>query len=235
MCGRYVLFSSPETILDATSRLLGEQVGVVGGAGSSGPRPSWNIAPTHTVAVVRRFNGVPTLGPATWGYSAPWKKGLSLFNARGETVFDKPAFRGSEPCLFVMDAWYEWKDKVPYAVSADVSTQPEGLMVVAGLCRAAGDNVEATVVTTESVAPVEWLHDRMPRVLGISGGDGGATTPDTVRAWLDGGSDGDGAELRDLAASAPDGEVPGRLTTREVDRRVGNVAVNGPELLEPGQ
>lgn len=240
------MFSSTETIINATSRLLGG-AGGAGGDGEDtvprvvgqGPTPNWNTAPTHTVPVLREFGeqadgaqSALTLGPASWGYPAPWKKGLVLFNARGESVFDKPSFRGSEPCLFVMDGWYEWHRKRPYFVSGG------GLMFVAGLCRPQkeGDGLDATIVTTASAGPVEWLHDRMPRVLGIAG-EGSANSADTAdsagtaetRAWIDADPD----AMRSLAGSQPGVGILDRLTTDEVDRRVGNVANNGPDLLTP--
>jgi putative SOS response-associated peptidase YedK len=216
MCGRYVMFSTTETLLETTSRLIGERIGTVGG----GPAPSWNIAPTHTVAVLRRYAGAVTLGPAVWGYPAPWRAGTVLFNARGETVFDKASFRGSSPCLFVMDGWYEWKDRQPHYVDA-----ASGPLVAAGLCRAGDGDLEgrlvSTMVTTASAGPVGWLHDRMPRLL-AAGADGGGE----VLSWLDG-SDSD---RRSLAASSPGGRVLDLLRTREADRRVGDVSVNVPDL-----
>lgn len=223
MCGRYVMFSTTETILAATSRIVGEQVGMVGDGGAFAP--SWNIAPTHTVGVLRRFAGSVTLGPASWGYPAPWRSGTVLFNARGETVFEKNSFHGSAPCLFVMDGWYEWKDRQPYYVSSRADAG-HGPMVVAGLCRpghgADRGRLEATMVTTASVAPVDWLHDRMPRVLGA-----GSAGMQQAVAWLDGSDD----DRRALAASSPADDILGTLLVREADRRVGNVAVNCVELL----
>ncbi len=244
------MFSSTETIVSgvgAMTRLRGGdgrgRIGVVGG----GPTANWNIAPTHTVPVVREFvqagqagqagddgdDGDPalTLGPASWGYPAPWKKGLVLFNARGESVFDKPSFRGSQPCLFIMDGWYEWHEKRPYLVTGP------GLLVVAGLCRPAreGEGLDATIITTASAGPVGWLHDRMPRVLGIAGiagpdtdGDISAVGAAEVHAWLSGTDD----DRRTLAASTPGGDVLDMLATREVDRRVGNVANNDAGLID---
>lgn len=213
MCGRYVLFSATETYLGAVSGLLGEQVGVLPGADL--PAVSWNVAPTHRVDVVRRWNGTPLLGPARWGYPAPWLSGGSgvLFNARGETAFDKPAFRGSEPCLVVMDGWYEWNAKRPFLVTGD------GPLTVAGLCRVIDGDLRVTVVTGPSQDPVAWLHDRMPHVLGA--GD--------AAAWLDGDPD----TLRALAAGPVQGSVLATLTTTAVSRAVGNVANNGPDLVVP--
>ena len=145
MCGRYVLFSTPEQLVEAVRRRTGQQrVAMVG----EGPRENYNIAPTHTVPVLRPFRGVPTLGPAVWGY--PPK---TVFNARGETAFDKPTFAGSEPCVFIMDGWYEWtadEDPAP----GDRRKQPWFThaggepIFIAGLCKAVDGVVHATMVTT---------------------------------------------------------------------------------------
>jgi putative SOS response-associated peptidase YedK len=212
MCGRYILFTAMETLLTGLSERLGEQVTALPG---DWLRPSWNIAPTHRVAVVRRFGGRFVLGPAVWGFPAPWKPGTVLFNARGETAFDKASFRNAEPALVVMDGWYEWNavsgTKTPYLVTGD------GPLVVAGLVtRDEEGELRATVVTTASADPVEWLHDRMPRVL----------ADDEAAVWLDGGE-----ELRETASRVPGAQVREELTTCPVDRRVGNVAVNRPELI----
>jgi putative SOS response-associated peptidase YedK len=56
----------------------------------------------------------------------------------------------------------------------------------------------------------------MPRVL----------ADDEAAVWLDGGE-----ELRETASRVPGAQVREELTTCPVDRRVGNVAVNGPELI----
>ncbi|MEL4151830.1 SOS response-associated peptidase, partial [Corynebacterium bovis] len=89
---------------------------------------------------------------------------------------------------------------------------------------AAGDGsapateLRMTVLTTASAEPVEWLHDRMPRLL----------TPAEARDWL-AGTPGD-ERLRDLAATPP--QRPG-LRSRPVSTAVGNVGNNGPGLLRP--
>lgn len=215
MCGRYILFTATETLLTGLSDRLGEQVTALPG---DWLRPSWSIAPTHRIAVVRRFEGRLVLGPAAWGFPAPWKPGTVLFNARGETAFDKASFRDAEPALVLMDGWYEWNadsgTKTPYLVTGD------GPLIVAGLVKGDGEGeLRATVVTTASADPVEWLHDRMPRVL----------SDDEAQAWLDGGEGGE--VLREAASRVPGEAVRQVLTTRAVDRRVGNVAVNGPELI----
>lgn len=232
MCGRYVLYSTPEQLVGAVRRRTGQQrVAMVG----EGPRENYNIAPTHTVPVLRPFRGVPTLGPAVWGY--PPK---TVFNARGETAFDKLTFAGSEPCVFVMDGWYEWtadEDPAP----GDRRKQPWFThaggepIFIAGLCKAVDGVVYATMVTTAATPELEWLHHRMPRVLvpgegsgasdaGDVGGPGG--TADEVRRWLEG----DEATLRAMAAVPPTHGLGG-LVSEKADKAVGNVANNGPGLI----
>ena len=232
MCGRYVLFSTPEQLVGAVRRRTGQQrVAMVG----EGPRENYNIAPTHTVPVLRPFRGVPTLGPAVWGY--PPK---TVFNARGETAFDKPTFAGSEPCVFIMDGWYEWtadKDPAP----GDRRKQPWFThaggepIFIAGLCKAVDGVVYATMVTTAAIPELEWLHHRMPRVLvpgegsgaGDAGDVGGPGGPDDeVHRWLEG----DAGMLRAMAAAPPQHGL-GDLVSEKADKAVGNVANNGPGLI----
>ena len=233
MCGRYVLYSTPEQLVDAVRRRSGQQrVAMVG----EGPRENYNIAPTHTVPVLRLFRGVPTMGPAVWGY--PPK---TVFNARGETAFDKPTFAGSEPCVFIMDGWYEWtadEDPAP----GDRRKQPWFThaggepIFIAGLCKAVDGVVHATMVTTAATPELEWLHHRMPRVLvpgepaggaeGVASADGSNHADDEVRRWLAG----DEATLRAMAVGPPEHGLGG-LVSEKADKAVGNVANNGPHLI----
>src|SRR5512136_1995477 len=63
-------------------------------------RPRYNIAPTTTIDVTRRTDGGRELVPMRWGLVPSWwKKPLnelpSTFNARAETVAEKPMFRSA--------------------------------------------------------------------------------------------------------------------------------------------
>lgn len=257
MCGRYVLFSTPEQLVEGVKLRTGApSVTLVGDADTGwGIRPSYNIAPTHTVPIVRYFNGAPTIGPAIWGY--PPK---TVFNARGETVFDKPTFAGSVPCVFVMNGWYEWtadpnpapgdRRKQPWLTfdtgNARVgdshqtpSSDPEQLIFLAGLCKAIEGKVYATMVTTAATPDLEWLHHRMPRVLvrgaaqsaaaGTAESAGEAAGEnDEVEAWLSG----DFQLAEQIAAVPPSHGLEG-LASEKVDKAVGNVANNDARLVFP--
>lgn len=85
-------------------------------------RPNWNVAPTTDVPVVLE-RAEPASGTeirrevhvARWGLVPPWAKDLSVgsraFNARSETVTEKPTFRAAvkaRRCAVPVDGYYEW-------------------------------------------------------------------------------------------------------------------------------
>ena len=86
MCGRYVIFSTPEAIR-ALFR-YGEQPNFP---------PRYNIAPTQPIPIVRRVDGKRSFALMRWGLLPSWVQDPKTFplliNARGESVLDKPAFR----------------------------------------------------------------------------------------------------------------------------------------------
>jgi putative SOS response-associated peptidase YedK len=120
MCGRYVIFSTPEAIR-ALFR-YGEQPNFP---------PRYNIAPTQPIPIVRLVDGKPSFALMRWGLLPSWveepKTFPLLINARGESVLDKPAFRNAmrrRRCLIPTDGFYEWQagaasgPKQPYFVRA---------------------------------------------------------------------------------------------------------------------
>ncbi|MDD7586071.1 MAG: SOS response-associated peptidase [Corynebacterium glucuronolyticum] len=241
MCGRFVLFTTSDALLHAAADITpyGELL-----APHSTPTERYNIAPTQKIVIVRPATseesadpqGAAVLEPARWGLFPHWKKddsGPSLFNARAETVAQKPSFRDAfkkTRCIIPMDGYYEWqtqgKTKTPYFVhrpaesgaGAENDAQTGPLMWAAGLYSTGLGQVSATIVTTDSKEPIDWLHHRMPRFL----------APDEVAQWLEG----DAEEAEELLAPTPE-SLRSTFVTTEVDSRVGNVRNDFPELLAP--
>jgi putative SOS response-associated peptidase YedK len=89
MCGRYATTRS-----DADLSLLFDAVNV-----TDGFAPSWNVAPTDPVPVVRvsQRRAARVLDTAKWGLVPVWAKdprvGGRMINARAETLMEKPSFR----------------------------------------------------------------------------------------------------------------------------------------------
>src|SRR5450830_974548 len=85
---------------------------------ASNLQPRFNIGPTTDVDVVIRGEGQRSLVPMRWGLILGWWKKplkemrLATFNARAETVAEKPMFRDSfkrRRCLMPASGYYEWK------------------------------------------------------------------------------------------------------------------------------
>ncbi len=196
-------------------------------------RPSWNIAPSQQLLTTVR-------DPATggrqaimmrWGLIPKWardeKIGYSTFNARADTISQKPAFRDGwregRRCLIVTDGFYEWDKKrggkQPFAIARATGQ----LTVMAGLwrngCRRAKERiVSCTIITTEPNALIEPLHDRMPVIL----------AEEDWPAWL-GEVPATEAELRALLRPFP----ANRMKLWPVGRDVGNWRNDGPQLVDP--
>ena len=188
-------------------------------------KPNYNVAPTQTVNVIVACASGLELQNMRWGLAPVWwpkplKELPSTFNARSETVHEKRmflhAFRNHR-CLVSASGFFEWKrhrqKKQPYYIY-----RTDGFpLTFAGLWspwhdNASGDDIFTfTILTTRPNRFMENLHNRMPVILESEQFDG----------WL---RDGDCDLLK------PCNE--GLLTAHPVDKKVGNVRNNGPELLE---
>ena len=110
MCGRFVL----ETPLKATAEIFNAQM-----AESLVTVPNFNICPSENISVLVSNSGNRKLGQMRWGFVPHWYKSVAdgplLFNARAETLAEKPAFRDAcrkRRCLIPADGFYEWKKTV---------------------------------------------------------------------------------------------------------------------------
>ena len=143
-------------------------------------RPRYNIAPTTRIEVIRRHDGSGReLVPMRWGLVPVWwKKPLSelpsTFNARAETVAEKPMFRSafkSRRCIIPASGFYEWTGKKG-AKTPHYFSSPNGEpLALAGLWESAAnpETKEIENSATIIVGPAnEWMarfHDRMPVIL----------------------------------------------------------------------
>lgn len=200
-------------------------------------QPRYNIAPTQWVPVVVERETEREAQPARrlelfrWGLLPPWADSLAIgsrmINARSETVTEKRSFSGpfkSRRCILPADGYYEWQQteagKQPY----EFSLASGGLLAMAGLWevnRRAGETGQTiyscTVLTTAANQLAATVHDRMPVLLNEA----------AVELWLDPQFE-NIAALQDLLRPAPDDW----LVKRPVNKQLGNVKNEGPELLQ---
>lgn len=219
MCGRYATTRSEADLSD-----LFDAIDV-----TEGLTPSWNVAPTDSVPIVRlshRRNDARVLDTARWGLVPPWAADLRgaarMINARSETVATSPAFApsfGRRRCLVPADGWFEWvrsgrQRQAYYMAPADGSP-----LAFAGLWSAWGPEsvLTCSVLTAAAAGGLARVHDRMPLIL----------PRDRWPDWLTGG--GDPAAL----LVPPTGTELAAIEVRAVGPAVGNVRNNGPHLLDP--
>jgi putative SOS response-associated peptidase YedK len=217
MCGRYAT-----TRTDTDLTLLFDAVDI-----TEELVPSWNVAPTDPVPVIRfsQRRDARVLDTARWGLVPPWaddlRAGARMINARAETVATSPAFAPSfarRRCLVPADGWYEWvrdgkKRQAYYMTPADGSP-----LAFAGLWSMWGDQVlTCSIVTTAALGGLTAVHGRMPLILPAG----------RWSSWLAGGGD-PPAMLQPLSPAELDA-----IEVRAVRPDVGNVRNNGPQLITP--
>lgn len=169
MCGRFTQHLSWEE-LHRLADLIGQPRNL---------QPRYNIAPTTQIEVIRPGPDGRELTLMRWGLVPLWwKKPLNelpaTFNARAETVAEKPMFRSAfktRRCVIPASGFYEWTGakgaKTPHYFSA-----PDGRpLAFAGLWESAPnpEMKEMMDSATIIVGPAnEWMsrfHDRMPVIL----------------------------------------------------------------------
>ena len=204
MCGRITLTLSAREIAAAFD--LADDAAPLAGPDGSPLRPRFNIAPTQLVLTVDQGDGAERgFAWRRWGLVPAWAKdpsiGNKLFNARGETVAEKPSLRSAfkrRRCLVVAGGFYEWSPQESGHVPHWFHPSKGGLLAFAGLFErwsiGEGPAIDScTIVTTEASSDLAGIHHRMPVLL----------APDVWDPWLDPGTE--IAQVKALIGSAPDG------------------------------
>ena len=222
MCGRVALFTPTARL----ARLLEATLA----AGFEDVAPSWNVGPLRYLFGAHESTGGRVLDRYRWGLVPSWAKDPSvanrLFNARGETVAEKPSFRSAfakRPCVIPVDGFYEWDHRPGYAKAAHYFHRGDDEpLLLAGLYEHWRDPptpeavlATCTVITTSPNSDMDELHDRMPVVLARA----------DVDEWLDV----ENSDRALLLRPAP----TGTLTHHPVSAAVGSIRHDGPQLIEP--
>ncbi len=231
MCGRFALFTPPARLARYFQATLGADV-------EPDRQPDWNVAPTEQVLAVRarrRQEGdlERTLTSLRWGLIPPWAKdpsaGSRLFNARGESVANRPSFSAafkSRRIIIPADGFYEWHKLNSGSKQPHFFTRADGApLAMAGVAESWWDKRardeppirSCTIITTTGGPDMDGIHDRMPVIL----------HPDVFDLWLDPDLD-DLNELTALLRPAP----AGTIEHHRVSQRVGSVRNKDAQLIE---
>jgi putative SOS response-associated peptidase YedK len=221
MCGRFTLTVDPSDLQEAFAEYTFPAQFA----------PRFNIAPSQPILAIPN-DGKNAADFFVWGLIPSWAKdpsiGNRLINARGETLAEKPSFRGAlkyKRCLILADGFYEWKPqpgtktKIPHFIFLK-SRQPFAL---AGLWDEwhspdGGSVRSATIVTIEPNELMAAIHNRMPVIL----------PPSAYAQWLD------------AAPQTPDRLLPllqpfpaDEMTAHPVSTLVNSPANDRAELVVP--
>lgn len=251
MCGRYVI-----------ARAQGD---LLGGVELDDSIADYNVAPTRTVPILvdhqENDSWTRRIHSARWGLLPRWAKDESFssraFNARSETVVEKPTFRHAvktQRCAVPANGYYEWAKhteesgsgrgktpKTPYFVHP---RDPQDSIYFAGLYEwwkiPSGEDagqwlLSTTILTTaspddEAARKDETLGElaRLHDRLPIPLRFTG-DNDDELTSWLRAEHSPEEAveRVRDNAY-----DVASHWILTEVGREVGSVANNGPDLIE---
>ncbi|GHH01368.1 SOS response-associated peptidase [Pseudodonghicola xiamenensis] len=215
MCGRYALTLSVQTMAQVFQAQPANDLPVV---------PDYNICPTDQVPVVLNLEGQRRLRPMRWGFVPSWYQSLSggplLFNARAETLAEKPAFRDAcrqRRCLLIASGFYEWERRAETRLPWYVFRRDGAPMAFAGIWQYWGDAdpvATCAIVTTAANAKLAPVHDRMPLIL----------DPQDWPLWL--GEAGHGA-ARLMRPAAED-----VVQRYRVSPKINSNRAEGPDLIE---
>lgn len=224
MCGRYALTMDTDTLMDT----LRERYGIEGNLVFD-YHPRYNIAPGQQVVVIINDGTKNRVGLLQWGLIPSWAQdpaiGNKMFNARAETLSEKPAFKHSflnRRCLVLADSFYEWKKDGDNKIPLRVKMKDNSILALAGLWNtwkpAEGSPISScTVITTTPNPLMAQLHHRMPVIL----------STDTEKLWLN-------PEIRDpdLLASLLTPFPPESMEAYEVSSLVNSWKNDTPDCIK---
>ncbi|KAL8516549.1 hypothetical protein ACS0TY_014988 [Phlomoides rotata] len=197
-------------------------------------RSSYNVAPGFNVPVVRQDdegdgNGV-VLHCMKWGLVPSFTKKnekadhFKMFNARSESIREKASFRRLIPknrCLVSFEGFYEWKKdgsrKQPYYIHFK-DGRPLVFAALFDSWKSSEGEVlyTFTIITTKSSSSLEWLHDRMPVILG---------NKESTDCWL---NDSSSANLDKLLKPYEETD----LAWYPVTPAMGKLSFDGPDCIK---
>jgi len=220
MCARYTIYHSTSDIVDRfdVRDILFEI------------SPRYNIAPQNTAPVISLDDGRATLQGYRWGLVPSWASdpsiGQKMFNARAETIAEKPAFARSltrRRCIVPADGFYEWipQDKERQPLHIQFNGAP--LFGIAGIWAIWQRQDETPVysfaiVTVPANSLIAGFHTRMPAIL----------RPQDEAMWLD-------SDFHDgrAAATLLQPYDPADMRAFKVDKKVNRAGYEDPSCIAP--
>ena len=126
-----------------------------------------DIYPSRPALILRANHQEMVSAVLKWGYEAYGKKTL-IFNARSETVRERPMFRRDfeeRRCLIPANKFYEWKKINTKQKEKYEFFTPDRILYLAGIYHKDPLGDRFTILTRAAEGCMKEVHHRMPLIL----------------------------------------------------------------------
>lgn len=156
MCGVFYVDDDTMREIEKIARKIDQKSAAMG-----------DVHPSQPALILRADHGKMVSEVLKWGYEAYGKKTL-IFNARSETVQERPMFRRDfeeRRCLIPAGKFYEWKqDGTKQKEKYEFFTQDK-ILYLAGIYHKDPEGDRFTILTREAEGGMTGIHPRMPLIL----------------------------------------------------------------------
>ena len=190
--------------------------------------PKHNVSPTAALWGLSVTRTALTIDPMQWGFVPPWAKEgqfkRPLFNARAETIWEKPSFRSlirRYRGIVPANGFYEWTrpakkandNPSPQAHYITIDGAPA--MALAAIIQVHADGYkQCCLITTKANEQMQTVHNRQPVII----------EPDSMEAWIEN----DNVDFINQCLQPMEN---GRFNIRKVGDHVNSARNDGPECL----
>lgn len=155
MCGRFYVDDETAKEIEKVIRKIDRDI-----------IKSGDIHPGETAMVMKTDAAEIKAQLLKWGYDSFNKK--IIFNARAETVMEKPMFRydyETRRCIIPASKFYEWKQVTIKQKDKYDFYNPDGILYLAGIYHKDPEGDRFTILTKEAEGCMSGIHNRMPVML----------------------------------------------------------------------
>jgi len=156
MCGRFYIDDETMREIEKAVRKIDQKRAKTG-----------DIHPSEPALILRADSGSMIAEVLAWGYESARKNTL-IFNARTETVRERPMFRydyETRRCLIPTCKFYEWKQTGERRKEKYEFFAPGEILYLAGIYHKDPQGDRFTILTREAEGCMTGIHHRMPLIL----------------------------------------------------------------------
>ena len=156
MCGRFYIDDETVQEIERIARKIDRKKAKTG-----------EVYPSEPALILRADHDSMAAEVLKWGYESARKNTL-IFNARSETVREKPMFRydyEAHRCLIPVCKFYEWKRTGEKKKEKYEFFAPGEVLYLAGIYHKEPEDDRFTILTREADGCMTGIHHRMPLIL----------------------------------------------------------------------